>query len=296
MQSACPGKNRDGRFLCMFTNSRARRLTGVFERWFSLHLLKNAGHRPELQRGTASKVHYILEFSKGQMSVCCSYQVAIFQVALITLVRCAFLRNHTARFCTVILGIFAYCDSTILRSVRNLEQNAAGLGKVVANTFHELRVFQFRERARYAGNAASQIFWQMRKRIDYINATLCIDPVVLLRKSCPVKQQGIEQLCCVAQVCISSWWVSSNDGGLIWFWNSGSILSWLSFVIGKPSFLKSSLFSYAGLSAWCSCPFPAAFSGSLLRGHCRVSHADGHVIFKVRWRLVESISQSNKCF
>ena len=37
---------------------------------------------------------------------------------------------------------------------------------------------------------------------------------------------------------ISSWWVSSNDGGLIWFWNSGSILSWLSFVIGKPSFLK----------------------------------------------------------
>ena len=24
MQSACPGKNRDGRFLCMFTNSRAR--------------------------------------------------------------------------------------------------------------------------------------------------------------------------------------------------------------------------------------------------------------------------------
>ena len=37
---------------------------------------------------------------------------------------------------------------------------------------------------------------------------------------------------------ISSWWVSSNDGGLIWFWNSGSILSWLSFVIGKSSFLK----------------------------------------------------------
>ena len=32
MQSACTRKNQDGRFLCMFTNSRARRLTGVFER------------------------------------------------------------------------------------------------------------------------------------------------------------------------------------------------------------------------------------------------------------------------
>ena len=74
------------------------------------------------------------------MSVCCSYQVAIFQVALITLVRCAFLRNHTTRFCTVILGIFVYCDSAILRSVRNLEQNAAGLGKAVADAFHELCV------------------------------------------------------------------------------------------------------------------------------------------------------------
>ncbi len=29
-------------------------------------------------------------------------------------------------------------------------------------------------------------------------------------------------------------------------------------------------------------PLAAAFSGSLLRGHRRVSHADGHVIFKVR--------------
>ena len=80
-------------------------------------------------------------FSKGQMSVCCSYQVAIFQVALITLVRCAFLRNHTARFCSVMLGIFAYCDSAILRSIRNLEQNTAGLGKTVADTFYELCIF-----------------------------------------------------------------------------------------------------------------------------------------------------------
>ena len=53
------------------------------------------------------------------MSVCCSYQVAIFQVALITLVRCAFLRNHTTCFCTVILGIFAYCDCAILRSMHS---------------------------------------------------------------------------------------------------------------------------------------------------------------------------------
>ena len=92
------------------------------------------------------------------MSVCCSYQVAIFQVALITLVRCAFLRNHTARFCTVMLGIFAYCDCAILRSMRNLEQNTAGLGKAVADAFHELCVFQFGESACYTGNAASQIF------------------------------------------------------------------------------------------------------------------------------------------
>ena len=92
------------------------------------------------------------------MSVCCSYQVAIFQVVLITLVRCAFLRNHTAYFCTVMLGIFAYGDSAILHSMRNLEQNTAGLGKSTADTFHELCVFQFGERARYTGNAASQIF------------------------------------------------------------------------------------------------------------------------------------------
>ena len=77
----------------------------------------------------------IVIFAKGQMSICCFYQVVIIQVALITLVRCAFLRNHTARFCTVILGIFAYCDSAILRSVRNLEQNAAGFGKAAADTF-----------------------------------------------------------------------------------------------------------------------------------------------------------------
>ena len=38
----------------------------------------------------------------------------------------------------------------------------------------------------------------------------------------------------------------------------------------------------AVLPAWISCPLPAAFSGSLLRGHRRVSHADGHAVFKVR--------------
>ena len=38
----------------------------------------------------------------------------------------------------------------------------------------------------------------------------------------------------------------------------------------------------AVLPAWLSCPLPAAFSGSPLRGHRRVSHADGHAVFKVR--------------
>ena len=42
----------------------------------------------------------------------------------------------------------------------------------------------------------------MGKRIDHINVPLCIDPVILLRKRSPVKQQGIEQFCRVAQVCI----------------------------------------------------------------------------------------------
>ena len=39
----------------------------------------------------------------------------------------------------------------------------------------------------------------------------------------------------------------------------------------------------AVLPAWISCPLPAAFSGSLLRGHRRVSHADGHAVFKVQF-------------
>jgi len=38
----------------------------------------------------------------------------------------------------------------------------------------------------------------------------------------------------------------------------------------------------AVLPAWISCPLPAAFSGSHLRGHRRVSHADGHAVFKVQ--------------
>ena len=38
----------------------------------------------------------------------------------------------------------------------------------------------------------------------------------------------------------------------------------------------------AVLPAWISCPLPAAFSGSPLRGHRRVFHADGHAVFKVR--------------
>ena len=38
----------------------------------------------------------------------------------------------------------------------------------------------------------------------------------------------------------------------------------------------------AVLPAWLSCPLPAAFSGSPLRGHRRVFHADGHAVFKVR--------------
>ena len=39
----------------------------------------------------------------------------------------------------------------------------------------------------------------------------------------------------------------------------------------------------AVLPAWISCPLPAAFSGSPLWGHRRVSHADGHAVFKVRF-------------
>ena len=38
----------------------------------------------------------------------------------------------------------------------------------------------------------------------------------------------------------------------------------------------------AVLPAWLSCPLPAALSGSPLRGHRRVFHADGHAFFKVR--------------
>ena len=38
----------------------------------------------------------------------------------------------------------------------------------------------------------------------------------------------------------------------------------------------------AVLPAWLSCPLPAAFSGSPSQGHRRVSHADGHVVFKVQ--------------
>lgn len=37
-------------------------------------------------------------------------------------------------------------------------------------------------------------------------------------------------------------------------------------------------------------------SGSLLQGYRRVSRADGHVIFKVQWWLVESISQWSRNF
>ena len=38
----------------------------------------------------------------------------------------------------------------------------------------------------------------------------------------------------------------------------------------------------AVLPAWLSCPLPAAFSGSPSGGHRRVSHADGHAVFKVQ--------------
>ena len=152
------------------------------------------------------------------MSSCCFYQVVIFQAVLITLVRCAFLRNHTACFCTVILGVFAYCDSAILRSVRNLEQNATGLGKAAADTFCELCIFQFGKSTCYAGNAASQIFCKTGKWIEYINATLCINPVVLLGKRCPVQQQSVEQLCGVAQVCIQQ---KAGIGQILRQWHIG---------------------------------------------------------------------------
>ena len=38
----------------------------------------------------------------------------------------------------------------------------------------------------------------------------------------------------------------------------------------------------AVLPAWLSSPLSAAFSGSPSQGHRRVSHADGHVVFKVQ--------------
>ena len=38
----------------------------------------------------------------------------------------------------------------------------------------------------------------------------------------------------------------------------------------------------AVLPAWISCPLPAAFFGSPSQGHRRVSHADGHAVFKVQ--------------
>ena len=59
----------------------------------------------------------------------------------------------------------------------------------------------------------------MRERIDYINAILCINPVVLLRKRCPVKQQGVEQFCCVAQVCIQQ---KAGIGQILWQGRSDS--------------------------------------------------------------------------
>ena len=55
--------------------------------------------------------------------------MVIFQVVLITLVRCAFLRDYTVRFCTIRLRTDAYCDYAILHSMRNLEQNVAGFGR-----------------------------------------------------------------------------------------------------------------------------------------------------------------------
>lgn len=106
----------------------------------------------------------ILIFSKGQISICCFYQVVIFQVVLVTLVRCAFLHDHTVRFCTLMLCAGAYCDCAILHSMRNFEQDVAGCGKAVAHLLGKFRFFQFSKRACYAGNAATQILRQIGKR------------------------------------------------------------------------------------------------------------------------------------
>ena len=147
------------------------------------------------------------------------------------LVRCAFLRNHTAHFCTVMLGIFAYCDSAILRSIRNLEQNAIGLGKAAADTFCELCIFQFGKSTCYAGNAASQIFCKTGKWIEYINAPLCIYPVVLFEKTLPdpAAECRAASLCGLglcpaksghrADIAAVAYWVSSNPK-----WNSPPFL------------------------------------------------------------------------
>ena len=58
----------------------------------------------------------------------------------------------------------------------------------------------------------------MGKRIDHINVPLCIDPVILLRKRSPVKQQGVEQLYCVAQVCIQQ---KAGIGQILRQWHIG---------------------------------------------------------------------------
>ena len=58
----------------------------------------------------------------------------------------------------------------------------------------------------------------MGKRIDHINVPLCIDPVILLRKRSPVKQQGIEQFCRVAQVCIQQ---KAGIGQILRQWHIG---------------------------------------------------------------------------
>ena len=137
----------------------------------------------------------ILIFSKGQISICCFYQVVLFQIVLITLVRCAFLRNHTVRFCTVSLCAGAYCDCAILHSMRNFEQNVAGFRKAVAHSFDKVGFFKFCERACHAGDTAVQIFCQIGKRIDHINASLIVHPVVFLGECSTVEQECVEHFC-----------------------------------------------------------------------------------------------------
>ena len=133
------------------------------------------------------------------MSVCCSCQVAIFQEVLITLVSGTLLFRGRYHFCSIGWNRIVPCRETFLRC-RNFYKDAVGHSNATSSALNQIGIFQRAQRTFNAHSAASQSFAQCRKRENHIDEAALIHPVVLLRKSCPVKQQGVEQLRCVAQV------------------------------------------------------------------------------------------------